>query len=437
MYNCCSVYNPPGGSAGAVIGSGTLNYYAKWTPDGTTLGIGQTYDNGTNVAVGHTSPTYYFDVIKTQNANTTISVANLNASTASRAGYLAISEDNALATYAYSSGFSNTYLANNVAIYASKRVMRFAADADGAGSGSFTWSVGGFASVATQKMELTAAGYLGIGITPPTHMLHVAASGVNAALIEAAATYNGLQINGGGATSATYSLQIQNTTPSTIFAVRNDGFVGIGTGTPSVNLDIVGQGSNRPFATIRPSQSQISWGWGLYDHNNIYKGGIFAGDSGTYVNQVMVSSANGNILRFETDAEVATGGTTKMMWKIGGYNEVNIMELHSNTLRIGKDGGWSAPAARVAILGSTTATEFGISIADSSAVNILSTTNSGSVIGKASLATNAVDGFWYVPSCAGAPTGTPTTQSGTIPMVADSTNNKLYIYSGGAWVALN
>jgi hypothetical protein len=55
------------------------------------------------------------------------------------------------------------------------------------------------------------------------------------------------------------------------------------------------------------------------------------------------------------------------------------------------------------------------------------------VVGLAALATNATDGFLYIPSCAGTPTGTPTTQTGTVPLVWDSTNSKLYVYSGGAW----
>jgi hypothetical protein len=35
-----------------VTGSGTLNYLARWTPDGVTLGIGATRDDGTNVGFG-------------------------------------------------------------------------------------------------------------------------------------------------------------------------------------------------------------------------------------------------------------------------------------------------------------------------------------------------------------------------------------------------
>jgi hypothetical protein len=54
-------------------------------------------------------------------------------------------------------------------------------------------------------------------------------------------------------------------------------------------------------------------------------------------------------------------------------------------------------------------------------------------VGRPSLATNAANGFVYVPICAGTPTGTPTTITGYAPIVVDTTNHKLYFYSGGAW----
>lgn len=54
------------------------------------------------------------------------------------------------------------------------------------------------------------------------------------------------------------------------------------------------------------------------------------------------------------------------------------------------------------------------------------------VINNAAIATNATDGFLYIPSCAGTPTGVPTTYTGRTAMVYDSTNNKMYIYNG-AW----
>jgi len=62
-------------------------------------------------------------------------------------------------------------------------------------------------------------------------------------------------------------------------------------------------------------------------------------------------------------------------------------------------------------------------------------TAAGSVVagGSVALATTATDGFLYVPTCAGTPTGTPTAITGMAPIVVDTTNNKLYFYSGGQW----
>jgi len=60
---------------------------------------------------------------------------------------------------------------------------------------------------------------------------------------------------------------------------------------------------------------------------------------------------------------------------------------------------------------------------------ILMLTYQGSaVIGSAALATTATDGFLYIPSCAGAPTGVPTTMTGRSPIIHDTTNNRIYLY---------
>jgi hypothetical protein len=57
----------------------------------------------------------------------------------------------------------------------------------------------------------------------------------------------------------------------------------------------------------------------------------------------------------------------------------------------------------------------------------------GVIIGAAALAANATDGFLYIPTYAavGAPTGVPTTQTGTVAMVYNTTDHKLYIYDSG------
>jgi len=56
-------------------------------------------------------------------------------------------------------------------------------------------------------------------------------------------------------------------------------------------------------------------------------------------------------------------------------------------------------------------------------------------------ATTMTEGFVWIPSAAGAPTGTPaTTNAGIAPMYFDHTNNKLYVYNSTgtpAWIAIN
>ena len=53
------------------------------------------------------------------------------------------------------------------------------------------------------------------------------------------------------------------------------------------------------------------------------------------------------------------------------------------------------------------------------------------IVGDAALATTATDGFLYFTSCAGLPTGIPTSETGRTPIVWDSTNSKFYAYQGG------
>ena len=58
--------------------------------------------------------------------------------------------------------------------------------------------------------------------------------------------------------------------------------------------------------------------------------------------------------------------------------------------------------------------------------------NQNVVHGTAALATNATNGFTYIATCAGAPTGTPTAYTGRVPMVYDTNNHKFWIYDT-AW----
>jgi hypothetical protein len=54
------------------------------------------------------------------------------------------------------------------------------------------------------------------------------------------------------------------------------------------------------------------------------------------------------------------------------------------------------------------------------------------VLGTGAIGTTSTDGYVYIPTCAGTPTGVPATQTGRVAMIYDTTNNKFYIYNG-AW----
>lgn len=61
------------------------------------------------------------------------------------------------------------------------------------------------------------------------------------------------------------------------------------------------------------------------------------------------------------------------------------------------------------------------------------TARSNVVVGSGALLTTATDGYFYLPGTAGTPTGVPTAYTGKAAVVVDTTNNKLYFYSNGAW----
>lgn len=54
------------------------------------------------------------------------------------------------------------------------------------------------------------------------------------------------------------------------------------------------------------------------------------------------------------------------------------------------------------------------------------------VCNTGAISASATDGFLYLETCAGSPSGTPTSYTGRAPLIYDTTNNKLWAYNG-AW----
>jgi hypothetical protein len=88
-----------------------------------------------------------------------------------------------------------------------------------------------------------------------------------------------------------------------------------------------------------------------------------------------------------------------------------------------------------AILGDCGATTSDIlNLRDNGTTKVRVTDGGNTVTAEAARATTATDGFLYIPTCDGTPTGVPTAYTGTVPIMFDTSTDKIYIYNGG-WKA--
>jgi len=206
-------------------------------------------------------------------------------------------------------------------------------------------------------------------------------------------------------------------------------------------------------------------GWRLDSSGNL---GIGTSSPGAYGKLAVVGT--GDVGNFDTPSG-ATGlaffenGTGRARIRtLNGSNGLAFLYGSTEGMRLDTSGnlsiGTSSPSQRLHVFGgnyrqndatnsfgfemqSGTGTSRLVTISGGSAFAIQSGNNgvdylnldgNGSVtIGSNVVATNATNGFLYVPTCAGVPTGTPTAKSGYAPIVVDTTNNRWYFYSGGAW----
>jgi len=251
---------------------------------------------------------------------------------------------------------------------------------------------------------------------------------------------------GGGATP---------TITATAALVVASGYVGIGTAQPYRNVDVQSvagaQAAIRFFQTAvgggavgLPAGSDVFWlnntGYSeFYFGNPLYGIGIAAsgsvgiGSSPTATSRLIVSdsktiaSAAGAVwdgVKFAASTLSVTGATG--IATAAGFNFTTIQAP-----TIAGDTATCA-IATAATLYVTAAPIAGanVTITAGQAIKV----GAGSIVCQgAALATDATNGFLYIPTCAGTPNGTPTTQTGTIPIVYDTTNHKLYIYDG-SWV---
>lgn len=146
-----------------VDGGGTVNYLARWTPDGNTLGIGATQDDGTNVGIG-VSPSYRLDVIRPTGVNQ-IRVQGGWDNTLNSNSRLVFNDDNFGIGAGQFGDASNEDVLNIWSFNGARRGILFS-------------STGSAATTTFQSMQHNmfidgASGSVGIGTTSPDDRLHI------------------------------------------------------------------------------------------------------------------------------------------------------------------------------------------------------------------------------------------------------------------------
>lgn len=139
--------------------------------------------------------------------------------------------------------------------------------------------------------------------------------------------------------------------------------------------------------------------------------GSITNQIGIYIPNITGATTVNQAIRTDGGAIVLNENGTDSDTRIEGDADANLFFLDASVDRIGI--GTNAPGTKLDVNGVVKA-------------------RSGVICQSGALTTTATDGFVYIPTCAGAPTGVPTAQTGTAAMVYDTTNNKLCVYNG-AW----
>ncbi len=239
------------------------------------------------------------------------------------------------------------------------------------------------------------------------------------------ATINYFPVAAGGITGATGAVTI-----GTGLTLTADTLTGnLSTGVNAATQSVVGGTLTTQDLVLRANAADTTTGLvyfggaldAVYSEVNNWIGigtavpNIAAGGTGTTARGITIVSAGANYAGLEMKRLTSTAAST--LGYISFYNGTTLVGA------FGCNGG-----------GATDAGEFVVEVKPTGGaiVGKLTVKSTGSVvIGSAALATGATDGFLYIPTCAGTPTGAPTAFTGRVAMIFDTTNSKFYIYNGG------
>jgi hypothetical protein len=264
-------------------------------------------------------------------------------------------------------------------------------------------------------MIVKSTGNVGIGLASGSigYKLDIATSaandrGCNIAVTSTSGTVYGLYSSITGASTANYGGYYKASGATTNYSLFTE--AGSATAVPLV-VKLAGSQSADALQIQNSSASVLS----RFDASGRLVGQIYTQDTATLLQNVRSSDSLDNIHLTGT----GTTGSLRVGYSAG------VIEVGNGSLAINSNQNGSNPAVTL-----STATWNTITLTTySTGATII--TGGSVVISSAALATTATDGFLYIPSCAGTPTGVPTTYTGRVPVIYDTSNDKLYIYRGG------
>jgi len=296
-----------------------------------------------------------------------------------------------------------------------------------------------FANSGTERMRIAANGYVGIGTNAPDSKLHVAGTGGEGFVTVSDNTQATIRLSMSGGAQSDFTMTdlatilrtnagqplLFSTNATERMRIDTSGNVGIGTTAPATKFVV----SNSGAAGIEfdPATGIIqTYNRATTAYTDLVTSGL--------QQRFFSGSSPAERMRIDSSGNVGIG-TTAPAYKLDVSATGNISGRVKTSGALNafymEDAGTTAGALYIGSVGN----DWRVVTGSNERMRIDS---SGNVqVGTGAIATTATDGFLYIPTCAGTPTGTPTAKTGFAPMVVDSTNNKLYVYVGGAWQAMN
>lgn len=309
------------------------------------------------------------------------------------------------------------------------------------GAGSITDSSG---AITFGNENLVTTGTLGAGASTLGATTATTMDGVVGSVTPAAGTFTTLA----GTTSVVAASDVTITSGSIISAsgaitFGNENLVTTGTlgsGTFTVSSDMIistGSITSASGAITFGNENLVTTGTlgaGATTVTTAYGVATLTGQGGTISSTATLGANDPARMNWERSREGATvADNDNLMWNnVYGHDGTDYGTL-AGAIRFLVDGTPATNRIPTEILFLTAA---GLSDDDASIKMTISPAGNV-VVNTAAVATTATDGFLYISSCAGTPTGAATSMAGRTALVYDSTNNLLYAHDGGSWVAVN